>query len=303
MRVRRTHARPGFTLVEVLIAMGVFTVLLGLILAKYDRGSDDSLLVRQAALLVADIRLAQEQTSAGATLRTCTLDTGTLCTDDAACGLGTCAPETTPAGGYGVLFTCPSPAYPASQIATSALGATQYATVGDLVACGAGETCFPPVYGDGSDWETGAADGVVSVYEVASRYKGDPRFSIHDLDAKVAVQDVRLTEAETGATTRCALGSPWRGKLEPVHADQVPGDYPFQVLMRFLPPGGRRVVLNDNISDTTAVDGVLGTTGKAWAQAEVMLGLVDRPTDCRVVRMTKEGVISQYVDENCSFVD
>lgn len=286
--------------------MGIFTVLLGLILARYNRGSDDSLLVRQAALLVADIRLAQEQTSAGATIRTCSQDTGTLCTADSQCFPGTCLAEQTPAGGFGVLFTCPQPAYPASQLATSALGATRYATVADVVQCGSGELCFPPVYGDGSQWTTNAADGLVSVYEILSRQKGDPQTARHDLNTKVTIRDIQLTEMQSAATVRCRSGvylggSPWNAKLEPLHADQVPPDYPLQALVRFLPPGGRSVVLNDNISDTAAVDGAIGTTGKSWVHVDIMLGLTNRMTDCRVVRVTKEGVITQQTDENCSF--
>ncbi len=287
--------------------MGIFSVLLGLILARYNRGSDDSLLVRQAALLVADIRLAQEQTSAGTTIRTCTEDTGTLCTADSQCSPGTCQAETTPAGGYGVLFTCPQPAYPASQLATSALGASRYVTVADFVQCGStGALCYPPVFGDGSQWTTNAADGIASVYEILSRSKGDPQTAQHDLDAKVSIVDIQLTETQSAAKVRCRNGaylggSPWNGKLEPVHADDVPPDYPLQAFIRFLPPGGRAVVLNDNISDTAAVDGVIGTTGKSWSQVDIMLGLKNRVIDCRVIRMTKEGVISQHIDENCSF--
>lgn len=297
------HKATGFTLVEVLIGMGVFVIIMGLILARYNRGSDDSVLTRQAAMLVADIRFAQESTASGLVARTCTADTGTVCASNANCAAGeSCQVDTVAAGGFGVLFTCPNPAKPADQVATSALGATQYVTVADSVACGTGEWCFPPAYGTGAAWTWNAADGVASVYDIAGRAKGDPRTTAHTLLKNVVIQDIQLTEATSNATVRCGQGSPWNGKLELEHSDIVPADYPLQALIRFLPPGGREVVLNDNISDLTVLDATRGTQGgKAWSQLEVMLGMTTRVVDCRVVRVTSENLITQYTDANCSF--
>ncbi len=59
------HHPNGFTLIEIIVAMGIMMLTLGLILANYNQGKSASLVSREAALMMGRIRLTQEQTSAG----------------------------------------------------------------------------------------------------------------------------------------------------------------------------------------------------------------------------------------------
>lgn len=296
----------GFSLVEALIVMGIFAALSAMVLVRYNRGNEDSALSRQVAVTIAAIRLAQEQSAGGTTVRYCTSDTGKVCTKAADCPSGTCNPAATPPGGMAVLFSCTSAAYSQQQLYFVPAAKTSYYTYADAVQCGTGEFCFGPVLGDGSQWTPNATDGLVSSYQSGGNLKGDPLVATNAFDSKVEVKDVQLTESETNVAFRCTSGarasggSPWNGKLEPQHNDLVPADYPLQALIRFSAPDGRKTMVSDNVSTVTPADATYGTTGKAWGRIDVMLGLTSRTVDCRVIAMTREGVISQRVDGDCN---
>ncbi|MEK7570025.1 MAG: GIY-YIG nuclease family protein [Patescibacteria group bacterium] len=93
----------GFTLIEVIIAVGISVGLLAFVLANYYRGGDDSALNKETSLLMSRIRFAQEEANSGKTFGYCYHFTGTSCTGNGprvcsndllkACPLGTeCGP-------------------------------------------------------------------------------------------------------------------------------------------------------------------------------------------------------------------
>lgn len=297
MRKKFSKQSVGFTLVEVLIVIGIFGVLSAMVITRYSRGNEDSLLTRQVAQTIADIRLAQEQTASGASVRYCTFATGKLCTKDSDCPLDTCSIDpVTPPGGMAVLFSCPSTAYTQQQLYFIEDKTTKYYTYADAVACKTG-VCFEPAWGIvGEEWIIGASDGLISSYVDSTYLRGDPLFATHAIVPKVEIKDLQLVESVTNAAFNCTTGSPWNGNTnpEPIHNDLVPADYPLQALVRFPAPDGRKTMISDNISSTTPL-------GNAWARIDIMLGLTARASDCRVISITKEGVISQSVDANCDF--
>jgi len=309
--MRNSHpTAAGFTLMEVLVSVGIFGMLLGLIMVRYNRGNEDSVLVRQAAVLVSDIRLAQEQTAGGATVRYCTDDTGETCTANGDCPSVTCNEATTPPGGMALLFSCPT-AYTPEQLYFSQDEQTTYYTYADAVVCSKEtSSCFPPSWLDGTGWQPGATDGWVSSYLLGGNLKGDPLVQTHSLARTVEVKDLQLVEILENGTEvpfRCADGarptggSPWNGQSETVNNELVPADYPLQVLLRFPGPSGRETVISDNISTVTYASLGYGTAGNPWGRADIMLGLTTRTIDCRVISMTKDGVISQRIDSDCNF--
>lgn len=282
----------GFTLVEVLIVMGIFAILSAMVLVRYNRGNEDSLLTRQVAVTIADIRLAQEQSAGGTTVRYCSVDTGKVCTNNADCSMGTCNADSAPPGGMAVLFSCPSN-YNQQQLYYAEAGTTtKYYTYADAVSCASWACANPAV------WSPNATDGIIGSYLSAGKLKGDPLVATHTFVSTVVVKDIQLVENETNTTFRCTATapnnvSPWNGNTEPVHNTIVPGDYPLQALIRFPAPDGRKTAISDNISSVTPL-------GKSWSRIDIMLGLTTRAIDCRVISVTKDGVISQKVDPDCN---
>lgn len=121
--------RPGYTLIEISVVIFIIGILFTLVLANYRRSSQDSVLQREASLVMARVRLAQEYASAGKTLLRCGYYSGNQCftpnvTDvclsqypppqpQNSCGVYTSGfsqiteGEMTPVGGYAVTFSCP----------------------------------------------------------------------------------------------------------------------------------------------------------------------------------------------------
>ncbi|MEK7639825.1 MAG: type II secretion system protein [Patescibacteria group bacterium] len=300
---RLTKSGAGFTLVETLVAVGVFAILMGLVITNYRRGNDDSILSREAALLMAQLRVAQEQTAAGRVTPYC--HPGNSDTPCVGCAEEQTCTQSSPSGGYGVFFSC----------STDTTGDNHwpdrdhYFTFGDRVQCQ--KNCFPFIYDDAAHWDSNvpafrkidaASDHLFSSGGLSPGPYGDTIASQNTFDSKVKIIDLQLIESGVnGGKATCVSLSPWIGK-QPLPGDAVPAGYPLQATIHFPAPDGRQVVISDNISTKTPTS-VIGFTGdQPWKEANIMLALKARPsTDCRVVRVTKDGIISQSTDADCQF--
>lgn len=366
--------RTGFTLIEVLVAVGIGLAVLAFVLANYSRGGKDSVLSRETSLLVSRLRYAQELTSSGSILRyqeyshtgsTCTCNPNAPDTDPSSCkktnqchsiktgetnppnpwpestpATCVCCPadagdvdskcnkgKDTPQGGFAVGFSCLNTngsevkAY-GSDVPQVFYARERYYLVADRVKCiGAPgwEGCFPlnsPPVDDRAD--SSGSDGIISMYY--QDYKGDTTKEKYIVDPNVQIYNLRVTYTSpislpaisalpvaNKASFTCADSSPWYrytavypALTVPGTAEKVPWDYPIQATVRFVPPDGRTLDLNDNIYAyaPTATGADLANPVKS---VEVMLKLKNRNTDCRVVTITKPGAISQAVDADCAF--
>lgn len=92
----------GFTLFEVIIAIAIFLVVVGVSVAGFRSGNDGTTL-RLAAERVQDaIRNAQTRTESGQTTSVCPAPADAVCPAAGACADGTPCVARFPAGGYGV---------------------------------------------------------------------------------------------------------------------------------------------------------------------------------------------------------
>jgi len=289
---------------ETLVSVGIFIALMGLILANYHRGNDDSVLSREALLLTSRLRLAQEQTAGGQVTGFCKVQNrDTFCTTLADCPSGgTECTQTTPSGGYGMFFSCETgTSYGDNHWPSRG----SYFLFGDRVQCQ--KNCFPFEQAFAANFaamDTGT-DHLFSSDKGASYNKGDTLAAEYAFDPKVTLQDIQLLEAGTTGKVECANGSPWKGTslTMPGGLDSVPNPYPLQAAIHFPTPDGRTTVLSDNVSTKTpAVAGLNLTGNKQWKEVDLMLALKTRPTlDCRMVRITYTGVVTQAIDADCQF--
>ncbi len=284
----------GFTLAEILISIGILSILGGMVISSYSRGTGQSALQKETNLLMGRLRLAQEKTASGTQERHCTKQGGVQCASGADCTAvtgDTCASLATPPGGHAILISCddaPSPF-------TGDVAHATYFHYSHTAACAAGGTCFPPTRNGGTSWSPGT-DGVISSYGTFSALYGDALVESFTLDAKVEIRDVRLVAQDTNAYT-CADGTPWAGQVEPLHNDEVPSPYPLQVLFSSIPPDGRRVAISDNIA-AGVPGGTPAQVVSPWAKAEILLG-VRTKNICTVVSMNGEGIITSRNDDDC----
>ncbi len=302
---------------EIIVTLGIFSLLFGLVVANYRRGSDDSLLSRETALLVSRLRFAQEHTIGGQVSGFCGVQNLDMeCTTDTDCtntgtGANACT-HTTASGGYGMFFSCQDGI---SFGDNHWPDLTQYFMFGDRVMCLG--SCFPFSSGD-PNWDvltnafknmdTGK-DYLFSSDKIGSTnyYKGDTIRTAYSFDPRVTLLDIQLIEAESAVAVTCDDGSPWRNKTEPAPqpaAGTISDTYPLQAIVDFSSPDGRTIVLSDNVSIKTPTAGAPWnlTGGKLWKEVQLMVALKTRPTsDCRIVRVTKEGVITHIPDGDCTF--
>ncbi len=102
--------RRGFTLVEMLISLGIFAVITGFVMANFRVGSQGDELRLAQQLVASELRRAQTMAIAGQTVNYCAagVRVGQFCTsgNSAECGGpdGNCV-RSAPPGGYGVHFT------------------------------------------------------------------------------------------------------------------------------------------------------------------------------------------------------
>ena len=244
-------------------------------------------------------------------------------------------PLETPKGGYGLLLSCYSPGNyskmpwiqygvnnPNNKFAYYVYADNRKCDV-DLDGNGVplGSNCCFPLDMQCLDWEgPTATDGRISDVRFGPPYvyKGDTQQLEAQLPANVIIKDFRLTRYIAGATSTIKnyycnapdnvyKRTPWVNETPPdVQDSTVPNDYPLQLLIRFLPPDGRTVRISDNVADfPPRPDSSAGVSmpdiEHPWLQADIMLGLKNRSMDCKVVSITKEGVISQSVDADCQF--
>lgn len=96
----------GFTLIELIIAMGIFALLLGLSLANFRRGQKMDDLKQATEEMVSNIRQVQNLGMSGKIIKVCEGgdNAGDLCDDNSQCNNGECKP-TVPEGGYGIYLT------------------------------------------------------------------------------------------------------------------------------------------------------------------------------------------------------
>lgn len=290
MKTRQFKNQKGFSFIETLVALGILLILLGLVITNYSRGNDDSVLSREIALLMSKIRLAQEQTAGGTTGKYCeNPNYGKTCTSNSDCAdPAVCRAADTPIGGYAIAFNCDPNYhwglnYPVIGDATK-VNTTPYFLFGDRVSCNS--NCFS---GFNMGWTYGTSDGLITMISPSI---GDTLINIYQLDNKLVFKDLQITALNL-EKYYCSSPLPWRGLVIPGH-DAVPANYPLQATIRFKPSDGRQIEITNGVSTQTP-------GGNFWKQVEIMFGLKNRSTDCRVVIFTKEGVVGQYVDSNCSF--
>ncbi len=318
----------GFTFIETLVAIGILLALLAVVLANYRRGNDDSVLNREVSLMMSRVRYAQELTSAGTISKHCqaphynkqcssdaectsfpgtglkgcqpkhcSLTTGTTCASDVDCPGGEkCISATlTPEGGYVMAFNCkPDYAnYPWDYYANYpqiGLGPIPYFLFAERIDCK--NDCYVRF---NTSWVYDKSDGIISFYLAnpfppGANPKGETVVEIFKPSRQIVLRDIQLISGVDKYS--CQTGSPWRNRT--IAGKTIPADYPLQATVNFKTPDGRKSMLTDNISKTTPA-------GFEWTKLEVMLGIKNRTTDCRVVSITKDSVISQSLDENCSF--
>lgn len=311
----RAKLQPkGFSLIEILVATGIFIGLLGLILANYRRGNDDSILARESILLMSRLRLAQEQTAAGTVAGFCKVgNPDASCASENDCtlmGASTCTVNT-PSGGFGIVASCSpgSVAFGSNHWPDT----SQYFMFGDRVQCQ--RNCFPFVWSELLNWPNPPGNAFVNVDQGTdhlfssddwgSLYKGDTIAETYTLDPKVVLLDIQLLENGTTGKVACANNSPWENMAEPSPQPltSVPDNYPLQAVVHFPTPDGRTIILSDNVSTKTpAVPSLNLNGGQAWKEIDFMLALKQRPTqDCQIVRVTKDGIITKLHDDNCQF--
>jgi prepilin-type N-terminal cleavage/methylation domain-containing protein len=102
----RLKIASGFTLIEMLISLGIFGVITGMVMANFRVGSQGDELRASSLLVAGVIRRAQTAALTGETARFCRDESGNdgqVCSSDDICGAGTCVSDA-PRGGYGVHF-------------------------------------------------------------------------------------------------------------------------------------------------------------------------------------------------------
>ncbi len=304
--VQDAGAPRGFTLLEILVSMSILTVISTMIIVNYRRGNDDSALLKDVSLFMANVRLAQEQTAGGREIAHCSVVTGQQCSANADCPdapTETCEHEV-PRGGYVLAVSCPDitrgNTYP-----LAFNGAVQYGIFAENRSCALtdGAGCFPVVVAAVAP-AIGTTDGRVSYVDVSSASYGDTLQEFTQLNQKIEIKNIRLTP-RSGLTIQCGSASPWVSASSGVptaNGSIVPADYPIQAAIRFLPPDGRTVQISDNIASGPPISGTSDIDpDNAWVKAEMVFGVVGRPADCRTVTVTEAGVVSQRTDATCNF--
>ncbi len=289
------HRQPrGFTLIEISLTVLLSGILIVLVTANYRRANQDSLLQREASLLMSRLRLAQEETASGKTQFFCEHRTGTACTcplEDGICAYSSgasgcptyCCPKAgtpcesasaLPLGGFGVVLSCPTRTgnyiggFPTSDFPSILNAKTSYYELADRQNCFGSKTgtsglCFPTQYSEMDSTGLFPADGLLTLLYTTSPSKGDTFVSKYDLDKQVSVLDLRVTWAKNPPAmakpwVSCGEDSPWEGKNVPNLASQarapMVANYPIQAAIRYAQPDGRNAFVTDNVAPYAPLD-------------------------------------------------
>jgi type II secretory pathway pseudopilin PulG len=287
LRIPRFNNR-GFTLLETLVAVGITVLLLGLLLANYRRSNENSLLERQVQSIMGQIRLAQETAAAGKTLeKYCDNNPSNLCNGNGDCGVGQVCTAKPPIGGEVVVFSCGAN--------DTAPERTKYAWYGDTFSCNA--TCFTALVGGTRNLSDAIITGNTSGSPVTSDtpHAESPFL----LESGTFIKDLRVVDSvNPNALYNCTNRSPWNGNPVPGR-NSTPMNWPFQVAVRFIPPTGRQVAVSDNIAPGS-VAGMAANPKVPWSKIEIMVGLKNRPKNCRIISITRDNVLTDRNDDDCN---
>ncbi len=292
----RKSQSSGFTLIEIIITIGITGILLALVVTRYQRGNEDSILNREVARITSTIHLAQQQTASGEVVSFCSGKVDQSCTNDTNCaGVGSCQVATPPEAGMSVLFSCASPALPSTQLYVSPIASSTFFMYGDRTFCASQPLgdCFPPSYI--GPWTYAEGDGLITSYVSGGNLLGDPKVGEYALDSHIDIRNLRLTVASTGVTYQCSGGAPWANQHDPIHHALVPANYPLQGVIHFTPPSGTQLTLSDNVS---VVDPV---SSNVWEKLDVLVGVKGRTIACRNISVSREGAVTNTVSTNCDF--
>ena len=254
------HRQPrGFTLIEISLTVLLSGILIALVTANYRRANQDSLLQREASLLMSRLRLAQEETASGKSSFFCYHRTGKACTcplvdgkcdatynppecADACCpqnGTSCDAASALPLGGFGMVLSCParngvtsyeaySTTIPLTDLPSILNAKTTYYELADRQNCfgsgtGTSGRCFPTKYDVMSNGGLFPADGLLTLLYTTSDSKGDTFVAKYDVDKQVSVHDLRVTWAKNPP----AMAKPWVscGEDSPWEGKNVPNLY------------------------------------------------------------------------------
>ncbi len=303
-RTSPMRQRKGFTIIEALVVITITGILLGVLLANYRRSNENSLLIRETASIMSRIRLAQETAASQKTTENqmhgdltqfCENSIHTECENDSHCtgfpGLARCV-NMPPAGGEVIRFEC---------------FGSEYYWYSDTVKCTA--NCFdgsmdpPTIVNDSDNIIIHGRDSDTGTLPHTDDYKRD----IFQFDPKIELKDLRVSNAVASAKCTGPGGNRtvWNGDTTPAPTSSVvPIDRELNATIQFTSePGdafsaniGRKVILTDNVAPTSN-DGA----HTPWSKVEIMIGLTNRNTDCRVITMTNTNVLTETVDANCAF--
>lgn len=312
----RNHPKSGagFTLVEILVSIGITVLLLGLLLANYRRSNDNSLLAQQTADIMTRIHLAQETAASSTTVTTpsgnvinkfCENNLALECDCDSGCPRPCPAspdPQRCiakpPIGGEVLLFKCNLAANPTDQ--------TSYTWYVDTKRCD--KNCFTV----GQTYTNNTSDNLIT--DPSADGVIEPFRQKYTLNSKTKIYDLRITGSSPSVSYTCADYSPWKGcpsgttSLPPSSA--VPPDFALQATIQYTSQGsqfvsavGRTLILTDNASRQTRLYAfpVSCDAGDYWSKVEIMIGLKSRQTDCRVISVTNTNIITDTNDEDCQF--
>ncbi|MFA6588022.1 MAG: type II secretion system protein [Patescibacteria group bacterium] len=294
--------KKGFSILEILVTIGITALLMGVVIGNYRRGGDDSILEKEINLLMTRVRLTQEQTAGGTTGKYCeNPNYGKTCSVDSDCPSSTtCLEADTPKGGYAIVFNC-DPSYqwgldyPKMDVMddVTETNTTPYFIFGDRLSCNS--NCFNNL---NFDWSYIDSDGLITLINSSPMINpptiGDTLVNTYELDNKLVFKDLQIVSSNLEMYSCKSINlSDLRGRPVPDHG-VVPAEYPLQATIRFKPPDGRQLEITDGVRTQTP-------GGNNWQKVSVMFGLKDRNTDCKIVSISKDGFITKDNDPNCSF--
>ena len=236
----------GFTLIEILVAMGIFALLFSLVYANFQRSNQQTSLQRETSFLMSRIRYTQELTAAGKDAPFCHHWTGVSADPASSCtGLDYAYPcpgtdptkdcstvSPAPPGGFGLTFSCPVPStakwsnyFLTAQWPVMANAKSSYYMLAERQTCynvADGDTdaeCFPFWYVTADDDGLLPYDGILSaeVIDLDSFVgKGDTFQTKYTVSDDTSIVDLQVTDTNSDSF-HCGDESPWQSKFVPAY--------------------------------------------------------------------------------------